>query len=899
DDELLAKQSDYFKHVLKYCVACIPWKGLMDKQIKSFEQLHNFIKKIFGHLYDIIKKNELNYSLYKFIKTDHNEERIKLYYGPFMNLQLWTSTMEEFDQFEILQQNFLKVSSAYNMNLSYETEIFYNSLKKWEYCTLANIHKANDQILQLLKRFAKELQLMIDRKDSVIFRNLWNEYVKEPESALIRTSMLAEYPHKTFKRKLSICKDIVERISFEAYMSVFESANQTWEHLSKAIKNNTLQFADARWFENANWKLEMDILVPEMKQEKVDKALQSKMEQTEKAGRLETANKGWTALKRATQTIQKFHKEKSSIRQDRTWQDFEEKLAAIDEMLCDKQNVVIENAAKLYDTCTDYVGDATKHIAILQLIYENEQALKALEDSKQQDFYPLAESLRQMHLVMSEYIWKVHFETFTSLAMALLKLPDDTSNFASQLESSLTINCSQLLPQHKTSISSPAAPHVFKDVRKIGKWVFEDCRIICERQNHEEAKEEKKEEMKNAAYEGLTLQIGKKNLSCEEVGCSIDRSISDRQRPDVEAIVYQFGICKEIYSLRMDYWEKGGRSNTSLFELAVDNVTIFETRKKKIKELLGIWKKECRRLRKSYFGLTYFTMNEAQNLIQSFDSICSLDDQHLSLLASKLILPFLQRLNWSLQDVLPMVRTWKRHFKERATNSDNMSRLEKLGDIVTKVWEYSENNKNAPNKDLELHSLRRGRPNLFLSKHGKELNLVVDLFKSLSMIPRTEHVLICKETTTEEEIECMLLRVLHCTLRSDKTPLYCLVWPEKLRMEVLSKVVQLFQGLLLTSLQSRATSYYVLAVVSSDECNDLARSLQNYKWNVDNSIYNVLDIGQSMGKTWTIKYNTKTLRQNTIKHVEEICVRFNSSDIDWEQTVHILWQYYLLQEQDY
>ncbi|ETO04877.1 hypothetical protein RFI_32519, partial [Reticulomyxa filosa] len=264
-----------------------------------------------------------------------------------------------------------------------------------------------------------------------------------------------------------------------------------------AIKDNTLQFADMRWFENVNWKLEMDILIPEMKEEKVDKVLQSKIEQTEKASRLEAANKGWTALKQATQTIQKNHKEKSNIKQDRTWQDFEEKLAAINEMLCNKQNVVIENAAKLYDNCTEYVGDAIKHIAILKLIYENEQALTELLANPlltdmtvlEQDFCPLKESLRQVHLVMSECIWKVHFETFTSLAMALLKLPDDTSNFVSQLES---------------------------NVRKIGKWVFEDCHIICEKQNHEEAKEEKKEELKYTTYKGLTLQIGKKHLSCEE-----------------------------------------------------------------------------------------------------------------------------------------------------------------------------------------------------------------------------------------------------------------------------------------------------------------------------------------------------------------------------------------------
>ncbi|ETN98683.1 hypothetical protein RFI_38809, partial [Reticulomyxa filosa] len=172
--------------------------------------------------------------------------------------------------------------------------------------------------------------------------------------------------------------------------------------------------------------------------------------------------------------------------------------------------------AKLYDTYMDYVGDAIKHIAILKLIYESKQALKELLANPlltdmtvlEQDFCLLEESLRQVHLVMSECIWKVHFETFTSLAMALLKLSDDTSNFVNKLESSLTIDCSQLLPQHRIFILSPVAPHVFKDVRKIGKWMFEDCCIICERQNHEEAKEE----LKYTPYKGLILQIKKKTF---------------------------------------------------------------------------------------------------------------------------------------------------------------------------------------------------------------------------------------------------------------------------------------------------------------------------------------------------------------------------------------------------
>ncbi|ETO02677.1 hypothetical protein RFI_34741 [Reticulomyxa filosa] len=76
---------------------------------------------------------------------------------------------------------------------------------------------------------------------------------------------LFEQNEQMFTRKLvSICKDIIERVSFEVYMKVFEiiyfffelSHNKNYFLYinKKKIKNNKLQFADVTWFENVNWK---------------------------------------------------------------------------------------------------------------------------------------------------------------------------------------------------------------------------------------------------------------------------------------------------------------------------------------------------------------------------------------------------------------------------------------------------------------------------------------------------------------------------------------------------------------------------------------------------------------------------------------------------------------------
>ncbi|ETO14687.1 hypothetical protein RFI_22679 [Reticulomyxa filosa] len=82
----------------------------------------------------------------------------------------------------------------------------------------------------------------------------------------------------------------------------------------------------------------------------------------------------------------------------------------------------------------------------------------------------------------------------------------------------------------------------------------EDSRQSASRNSNAEIRD-----WKNMAYKGLTLQIGARHLSCDEV----------EQNNRVHCFL-QYDICKEIYSLRLDYWEKGGRLETSSFKLTAN-----------------------------------------------------------------------------------------------------------------------------------------------------------------------------------------------------------------------------------------------------------------------------------------------------------------------------------------
>ncbi|ETO05595.1 hypothetical protein RFI_31802, partial [Reticulomyxa filosa] len=211
-----------------------------------------------------------------------------------------------------------------------------------------------------------------------------------------------------------------------------------------------------------------------------------------------------------------------------------------------------------------------------------------------------------------------------------------------------------------------------------------------------------------------------------------------------------------------------------------------------------------------------------------------------------------------------------------------------------------------------------------------------------------EHVLICNETTTEEDIACLIFRAItnnkriaptttititttHITMteanRNSTKPLYCLVYPEKLAFTTLNHICQDIHELLLNDirLEQLKNNFYMFAVMSSNATNDLCKILapfqvtlhdlsfqrlpnqilsQLYRNQWNNS--RVHDISTeppwiqlykseqvAMGKSRLIHKDIQRIREiHKTKTVHEICVAFNSKNIDLVKIMDRFWSYH-------
>ncbi|ETO04596.1 hypothetical protein RFI_32801 [Reticulomyxa filosa] len=91
-------------------------------------------------------------------------------------------------------------------------------------------------------------------------------------------------------------------------------------------------------------------------------------------------------------------------------------------------------------------------------------------------------------------------------------------------------------------------------------------------------------------YEELTLQFGTISLNCDSIENTLDRLKLE--------IVLQYEICKDIYAIRIDYWERGGRDKKEKLILqAKDSIETFENNRRDWIDRLDKWKKDCLSLR--------------------------------------------------------------------------------------------------------------------------------------------------------------------------------------------------------------------------------------------------------------------------------------------------------------
>ncbi|ETO20432.1 hypothetical protein RFI_16783 [Reticulomyxa filosa] len=949
---LSSTQTDQLLDELKQCISYTRWKNILHnhQHIEILKQQWLSIQDTLVTLHDVIKVGKANFALCEFIKRDSNEKCIEELAGRLFDQQTWITTMEKFKNLkkwnDILGQ---LLAEKYLEKVPSDLENFYNFFRASRYEWISEMEITMEKEIRLLECFHDEWQVMIDRKDIQTFRTIWDickeqfqtlqclkiqfqsdqvnlnpeleiqlsRFIKCTPKQIIRRIMTA-WRHLAKKAKLMhmqpttlIPIHLQNKYFFSDELAYFPQDFFSWKYCVAAYNfalslSNELYKTNAdsitptsaidfiEVFENANLRWE----------EKTKNGNESLETLEAERKKLQQLQDMWKQLKLGVEVIQKYHEGKKDM----------------------SDEVEIEETNNAYKQCMEQFRDMIKYVHVLELIARNEQQIKEiatnhaftndklfsfglqrLKDCGNEHFYRLIEPLRIVNQTMQEKIWNVKFKETDALAKAILELIDHNKEWGKYMNECFKVNFHALIRVMTTGDEAVVIKKydTFEKASRKGNWVLSGYNgIYISRSSSNK-------------YEGLTLEFEGMQLTYEYIGHSIDQlklGLMSAQQEKIVNIISQFEICKDLCAIRMDYWEKGGIGDrTSLTLQANAPIDLFYKKKKEWEEILNKWNNECIQLRHICPCLTYFTMNEAQQLINNLNCIIQHEKQHWNILASKYIVPFLQRLDYKFNDASAMLSEWA------DAHTDGIRSLQELGRIFSNVWIKSKNNETASYSSFSsssfLQSLKTGRPNLVIVNNNNPLFSVLSLYESIGLIPRAEHILLCKEITTEEEVECLLLRAL-LYVKSNKSinvkvPLYCLVWPEKLEARTLAKVVKLFQKYIFDPSQSQQTQSYLFAVVSSDRDNELSQILKEFEWSVSGERVNPnfgthdmyareLDLLTTkkadqkpfvrLYETWTIRQDIKALEQ--ISKIQSVCIRFNSRDIDWENTAKTLWKYH-------
>ena len=225
-----------------------------------------------------------------------------------------------------------------------------------------------------------------------------------------------------------------------------------------------------------------------------------------------------------------------------------------------------------------------------------------------------------------------------------------------------------------------------------------------------------------------------------------------------------------------------------------------------------------------------------------------------------------------------------------------------------------------------MSPLEEGKPNLVVTSRNMALFTALKMYLQRKLIPDAEHLLICQNTTSAEEIEAMIFRCIHATTRHSKIPpLYCLIYPEDLDPGVLDATINIFNNRLLSpkALEQTTKIPYAFSVISADSENRLSQMLVQFKLTQsiqlqkeectnllkhlfhDNlhqfaqynpfisakpfvQLYTSAEVG--MGKSFVIQDQVKQCKATYIR------IPFNGAEVDLDFLVQRLWSYHAYSE---
>ncbi|ETO03599.1 hypothetical protein RFI_33803, partial [Reticulomyxa filosa] len=538
EEKVSQNKEELFKSELEYCVACVGWKEFLIEcqTIAIIDHLWKFIQKMLKTLGTIIKDDKLTFFLCDFLKKDENEERIRKLGENVIGLSKLDLAMEKFVDYKKLTDNFMIVLRSYFEKSPMELNTLYEFCRNLDHHYLSDFETKFEKEKKLLGDSSKEFQLMVDREKSELFHIMW-------------------------KRQTTHNSDPISII-----VSIFKQADSDWGNLISKIRNNTLQYIDLEPYKITNWKLEMNILFSDTKHQEKNTA-QDYSQNIENALYFLETEEHWKLLKKATDIIQNIHQIKTTV-DDKDWHNFVE---IIDQSEKKKIQTSIKKASGWYLKCKDYFGDISDKKDMLELICNNKEKIQALandeiftnrqqfelltkrmDDSQNEKFRQLAGTLPEVNEKMKERIWGIKFQSSCELAKTILTLSEQKSKFCDKLAKCLDMDFKELLGlvEEGDQLSVVKGLGQFERAGQTGKWVLDDYETMFGlHQLNAFPNFSAKIKSKMDKYEGLILQFGMTCLNCDLIENTLDRL----------KLVLQYEICKDIYAIRIDYWERGKR----------------------------------------------------------------------------------------------------------------------------------------------------------------------------------------------------------------------------------------------------------------------------------------------------------------------------------------------------
>eukprot|EP01084_Bolivina_argentea_P277398 473562_1 len=287
-----------------------------------------------------------------------------------------------------------------------------------------------------------------------------------------------------------------------------------------------------------------------------------------------------------------------------------------------------------------------------------------------------------------------------------------------------------------------------------------------------------------------------------------------------ETIVPKFELIKEIAKIRMNYHFEGG------IEFLNENRRIQQEKtKEQLQEMkilwetrLNDWKKQVQNLRTKYDILRFYTVEELRylhDLIINYSE--KRNETNLTNLTAKLSFININITNEEVEKKLLSAEILEKQLAHINMNELGEMLQTLFGDQIYECIEMK------IGKSLTLFGKK---PHLFYCKNQSfVLHHLIKLFLSQAQRPTANKILFCDKFTSIEEIHCLFLR---CTLsktkqlRKQNPPLFCVVQPELLRVDIQDKFLELLQKYVYKSSA-------IFTIITTDRENRVSQKLSAFE----------------------------------------------------------------------